>query len=140
METNKILYKKGYKYQLTEEYRVKVSVIPKQDIKTDYLDFYTDGLLVIKKGYAWDGPSGPAIDTPNFMRGSLVHDALYQLMREKYISKADWRKQADIELKDICLKDGMSKFRAWVVYNGVRIGAEYAASINSRKEEISAPV
>jgi hypothetical protein len=34
------------------------------------------------KGYAWNGPSGPTLDTRNFMRGSLVHDALYQLMRE----------------------------------------------------------
>ena len=38
--------------------------------------------LYISKGYSWDGPSGPAIDTPDWIKASLVHDALYQLIRE----------------------------------------------------------
>ena len=74
-----IKYRSGYKYQLVEEYQVRVSLIPENDIKTDFIELSTEGMLIIKKGYAWDGPSGPTIDTPNFMRGSLVHDALYQL-------------------------------------------------------------
>lgn len=84
------------------------------------------GTLLIKKGYCWDGASGPAIDTANFMGASLVHDALYQLMREGVIPRS-FRKTADKILREICLADGMSKPRAWWVYIAVRIGAGKSA-------------
>jgi len=48
-------------------------------IITDFMHIDCGGSLCIREGYSWDGPSGPAIDTVDFMRGSLVHDALYQL-------------------------------------------------------------
>ncbi len=86
----------------------------------------SDGKLLIKAGYSWDGPSGPTIDTRNFMQGSLVHDALYQLMRECIIEQS-LRKGADEILRNICRKDGMSKIRAWWVYQGVRIGGASSA-------------
>jgi len=41
-----------------------------------------NGVLHIQPKYAWDGASGPTIDTRNTMTPSLVHDAFYQLMRE----------------------------------------------------------
>ena len=43
--------------------------------------------IVIKKGYAWDGASGPTFDTPASFEASLVHDALYQCMRLGYVTK-----------------------------------------------------
>jgi hypothetical protein len=133
-----IKYKSGYKYQLVEEYQVKVSVIPIDNIKTDYIELDTEGMLIIKKGYAWDGPSGPTWDTPNFMRGSLVHDALYQLLRNEFLEQK-WRYEADEELRRICREDGMSKIRAWWVYKAVRLGGGPAASSYSRKEIHKAP-
>ena len=60
------------------------------------------------------------------MRGSLVHDALYQLIREKKI-KEDQRKRADEILREICLEDGMSKIRAWWVFWGVYLFGSGAA-------------
>ncbi len=114
-------YKSGYKYQIVEEYRVKVGVTPENNIKTDYIELNTGGTLIIKKGYAWDGPSGPTFDTPNFMRGSLVHDALYQLLRLELLEQR-WRDEADDELRVICREDGMSWIRAWWVHKGVRFG------------------
>jgi hypothetical protein len=84
------------------------------------------GKLTIKNSYAWDGASGPAIDTRNFMRGSLIHDALYQFIREGILNNSD-RKRCDEILRDICLEDGMSKIRAWWVYRGVRTGGAFAA-------------
>ena len=81
-----------------------------------------NGVLVAKEGYEWDGASGPAIDTANFMRGSCLHDLLYQLMREGVIDRS-YRKRCDQIMREICLEDGMSKIRAWWVYSGVRIGA-----------------
>ena len=61
----------------------------------------TKGHLIIKRSYAWDGPSGPTIDTKNFMRGSLVHDALYQLMRHEHLSSDEWRAVADLEHHEV---------------------------------------
>ena len=83
------------------------------------------GELLIKEGYSLDGPSGPAIDTKNFMQGSLVHDALYQLIREGHIDPSN-KEKADIILRDICRADGMSRIRAWWVYRGVRWGGKGA--------------
>ena len=133
-----IKYRSGYKYQLVEEYQVKVSVLPENDIKTDFIELSTEGMLIIKKGYAWDGPSGPTIDTPNFMRGSLVHDALYQLLRNELIDEK-WRDEADEELRRICCEDGMPKICARWVYIAVRKWGKVAASPESRKKIHKAP-
>lgn len=114
-----IKYKAGYKYQLHESY---VFQLPESfagiDVATDFYSI-KDCLLAIKKGYAWDGPSGPTIDTKNFMRGSLVHDVLYQMIREGLLSK-ELKDDADRLLQTICIEDGMSKFRAWYVYQAVK--------------------
>lgn len=134
-----ISYRSGYKYQLAEEYRLTVSVVPVQDIDTSFVKLDTRGMLSIRDGYAWDGPSGPTFDTKNFMRGSLVHDALYQLMRGRHLSKARWREEADLELKRICIEDGMSRMRAAWVHRGVRVGGGPAADPASTKEIHGAP-
>ena len=81
-----IRYKGGYKYQLAENNCIeRISIFPENNIDTPYIALTTEGEITVKVGYAWDGPSGTAIDTKNFMRGSLIHDALYQLLREKHI-------------------------------------------------------
>lgn len=118
----RICYKDGYKYQLRETYSLTIKAAPESDITTLFVTLDTQGTLTIQKGYAWDGPSGPTIDTKNFMRGALVHDALYQLMRDcpAQYPKDKYRQQADDLLHAICLEDGMSKLRAWWVHLGVR--------------------
>jgi hypothetical protein len=127
-----IKYKKRihYKYTLAEEYSYQTDIQVKEPINLGCLAISANGLLTIRPGYAWDGPSGPAIDTKNFMRGSLVHDALYQLMREEKIDQSQ-RLRADEILRDVCLEAGMSKIRAWWVFKGVRIGAANAAKPNT---------
>ena len=131
---DKITYKKRirYKYTLVKDYRFKTKLSEPKDIKkdSDFIELTTDGWLTIKKGYAWDGPSGPTIDTKNFMRGSLVHDALYQLMREEKIDVRH-RGYADKLLKELCLEDGMSKLRAWYVYRAVVSQGESSADPKS---------
>lgn len=82
--------------------------------------------MQIKKGYCWDGPSGPTIDTDNFMRGSLFHDAWYQVMRE-YPFWRGYRNDADCMLMEHCLEDGMSSLRARWVYWGVKTFGRRAA-------------
>ena len=82
--------------------------------------------MQIRKGYSWDGPSGPTIDTDNFMRGSLFHDSWYQIMREyPYFRK--YRNDADRLLTLHCVEDGMSSLRATWVYWGVKTFGRRAA-------------
>lgn len=119
-----IAYTSGYEYQISSDYVVNVGIA--LCVNTRFLVLTGMGDLFIKAGYAWDGPSGPAFDTMNFMRGSLVHDALYQLMREGHIPES-YREHADRLLQKICIEDGMTPLRAWWVYKGVRFGGGAAA-------------
>src|SRR3990172_2891552 len=122
-----IKYKAGYKYQLKSNYAVTISIKPPADIITAYITLNAQGMLTLKDGYAWDGPSGPPIDTMTFMRGSLIHDALYQLMREGKLDQNVHREAADSILREVCIEDGMWSFRAWYVYQAVRQFARTAA-------------
>ena len=133
---NPIHYKKGYKYQLVEDYTQRIEELT-QDFSTDYIAI-ANRVLVVKKGYAWDGPSGPTIDTKSFMRGSLIHDAMYQLLREGYLP-ASMRKIADKILARSCIEDGMPAVFAYIVYFAVRLFARYAADPSARKRAITAP-
>lgn len=114
----------SYKYELLKTYEVQLGhEFPdvSGEVETKYLYLNEKKFLAVKAGYNWDGPSGPAIDTKNFMRGSLVHDALYQLMRRKDIEKATFRIHVDRLLYTMCREDGMWWPRATWVYYGVRI-------------------
>ena len=140
-----IEYKSGYKYRLERSYKIETGIkcesksTKKHSIlRTKFLRLHPEGLLQILKGYCWDGPSGPTIDTRSFMRGSLVHDALYQLMREDLLER-DYRKAADQLLYDVCIEDGMSRFRAWYVHKGVRRGAGKAVLAKSSRPVEEAP-
>ena len=135
----KIFYRVGYKYQLAEEYSTNIPIVPEDDIETEYIDLNSEGSLKIIKGYAWDGPSGPTVDTLNFMRGSLVHDALYQLMRAGKLDKEIHRKPADRLLRQMCKEDGMSSARAWWVFKGLRFGGDPAADPANKKPIVRAP-
>lgn len=142
-----IFYKSGYKYQLHHPavfYTAIKPDVPIHDtefpIHTDYLRLTADGVLFIDEGYAWDGPSGPAVDTPSFMPASLMHDAMYQLFRMELLDVDRWRKVADQEMRRIALEDGMNRFRSWYVYQGVRLGARKAAQPESKHLVHRAPV
>jgi hypothetical protein len=134
-----IRYRSDYKYQLAEGYVISISIKPKSDIKTEFIALDTDGNLTVKKGYAWDGPSGPVKDTKENMRASLVHDALYQLMRNKELNSRTHRKAADQEFKDICKADGVSNFKASAYYKALRKFAKTASSPENKKKIIRAP-
>lgn len=126
-----IRYKEGYKYQLVEDSINQITILG-YTVKVDFIELTPFGQLIITKGYAWDGPSGPTIDTKNFMRGSLVHDALYQLMREGCIP-ITCKDSADRILQSFCLADGMSQLRAWYVYQGVHLFGYGSAKLQPDK-------
>lgn len=120
----KISYRDEYNYQLVDEYSMPIAI--SGTIRTEFVRI-EDGKLTIAAGYAWDGASGPAFDTPSFMRGSLVHDALYQLIAEGHLHPS-FREYADDLLYKICREDGMGVVRAWYVWVAVRRFGSSAAT------------
>lgn len=130
----KIYYKKGYEYQLEKSFEILTGIVPLQEGGNDFVKINKSGILTLSRGYAWDGPSGPAIHTPNFLRGSLVHDALYQLIRMGVLDETFHRLQADKLLKELVLEDGMNSLRAWWVFKAVHwFGGVY---MRNRSDEI----
>jgi hypothetical protein len=138
MKGDKIYYREGYKYQLCKDYFIKLDVYPIEPINTPWLSLHTNGLLTIRSGYAWDGPSGPTVDTKDSMRGSLVHDALYQLMRLGLID-ISYRDMADTILRTICVEDGMNLFRAEMWRVAVKLFAEGCAKSGTERALQEAP-
>lgn len=128
----------NYKYQLVEDEVFYTRLRPLYIIRTEYIDLDLDGKMVIKNGYAWDGPSGPTWDTKNSIRGSLFHDAAYQLMRLELLDQK-WRKVSDEELGRFLGEDGMSWLRrtSWVFQlKNFGLGA---ASPKNRRRVLYAP-
>ena len=107
-----------YKYRLVEneEFSTGISGVY---ASTEYLTIFDTGLLICKKGYCWDGASGPTLDTEDTMRASLGHDCLYQCISLGILSK-DHREAADKLLRKWLLEDGMVHARAQLWYEGVR--------------------
>lgn len=112
-----------YKYRLLDSHTILTPLVLALPITTPYI-VLRDGWLTTALRYEWDGPSGISIDTENFRRGSLVHDALYQLCRERWLDYKIHRDIADRLLQQICVEDGMWKIRAAWVYHGVHLFGE----------------
>jgi hypothetical protein len=136
-----VKYRDGYKYQLAEDESLMTG-IKGFDINTDFIRLEPDGRLTAKKGYAWDGASGPTWDSSYCMRGPLHHDCLYQLLREQQLPHS-YRKIADDIMYLCIIEDGMRyanslayilrspmrafiQFRANYWYQGVRLLADSA--------------
>lgn len=111
----------GYKYRLTRSYHhtlrefetARGAIGPWVSLDSNY--------LFLREGYCWDGATGPAFDTKDFMRGSLVHDALYQLIAHGILPKKPWKRYADNELVRICKESGMPWWRRAWVWTAVRL-------------------
>ena len=117
---------KQWKYQLTEQFETQLGFLPFKNYETEFIIFRMDGKLILKKYYAWDGASGPCPDVRQVMIGSLVHDALYQLIRLELLPRYN-RKFADLELKKFCFRAGMNRCLAELIYWGVRVFARKGA-------------
>lgn len=138
MSKQSIKYKSNFKYQLVGDYSVQTRIITGRSIKAGYIELTATGKLTLKSGYACDGASSVAIDTKTIMRAAFGHDGKYELIRKGLIGMR-WRKVADEELREDCLKDGMNPIRAWWVYKAVQIGGKASASPKSRKKVYTAP-
>jgi hypothetical protein len=124
-QIDKLAYKEGYKYQVHEEFTTYTGITGFGVVLGHYLTLAPSGELRIGAGYAWDGASGPAFDTKNFIVPSLVHDALYQLIREDALPFS-YRKHADDLLIKLCKDHGMWWPRRKWVYAAVRLAGANA--------------
>lgn len=108
MIANNFQYKKinhpKYKYELISDCLTWTKLRPTQNLKGRFYSIYKSGKLIAKKGYRWDGASGPTIDTKNVIYASLIHDILYQMFRENQLNRYTWKDQADRELQRIMIE------------------------------------
>ena len=135
--TSMIRYRAGYRYQLAEAYGCIVAIHPAQRIDAPFITLTPAGGLTIDAGYAWDGPSGPAISTRTFMRSSLIHDVLCQLVRTGHLGR-EWIPAVHDEVQRICLEDGMCRARASWVRWAMRF-ADPATRPSGERPVLSAP-
>lgn len=120
-----------WKYRVTERQSIFIPALAARhaevrDRSGRLLARLRAGELIVHPGFCWDGPSGPAFDTPNFMLGSLFHDTLYQLFRMGQLPRS-YRGVADALMRKVNIAEGMSYVRAWIDWVGVRLGARQAA-------------
>lgn len=113
-----MFYTSGYKYQLKKD--ITFSLPPEYEgisVKTDYIELsYRE--VKIKRGYAYNGASGPTVDTKNSMRPTAFHDAMYQLLAAGLIPR-ELKGLVDELFKELLRQDGMSKIRSSIWYQGV---------------------
>lgn len=138
---NTIYYTKGYKYQLTKNHKHRLknnSLIPTSNLETGFISLDTSGLLTVKAGYAWDGPSGPTVDTNSAMRASLLHDVGYQLLRAELLPQKT-RESWDLLYEYCCLEDGMNTIRAYLHFKALRLFGKRSALPTSERKTLTAP-
>lgn len=100
-----------YKYCVEENEVVKTRLRPCKSANIPgYLHLSIDGTLIISYRYAWDGITNGVNLKCNRTAG-LVHDALYQLMREGELDLS-FKTQCDEELRDIMASNGAPQFLA----------------------------
>ena len=130
-------YRAGYKYQLYED-ETFITGIYGKEVYSEFISLFANGALICRKGYAWDGASGPTWDSKSSMRASLVHDAGYQLMREGLLP-LDYKVVFDGLLYLTLLHDGMNRIRAWLWYKAVLMFAKSATLPKNDRPILVAP-
>ncbi len=109
-----------YKYQVKHDFKIQTGIKGFFAL-TEYISLERDGLLRIKAGYAWNGSNWSS--DKQAMIASLVHDALYQLMRLGLLNRVIFRKPADALYRDITIAEGIWKPRAQFRYRMLRLFA-----------------
>ncbi len=125
-----LVYRKidGHKYRTRGTLVFDVDIFPAAEVESPdgWVWLSVNGKLHIRAGYLWDGASGGMWDSENVMVPSLVHDALYQLMRERVLPQS-YRLAADTVFWKMCRQRGMSAMRAGYAYRLLRTFGEKAA-------------
>ena len=115
-----MLYSKyHYKFKVEKDLNLKLPV-SMPDFEHEYCSV-KNGVVYVKKGYAWDGASGPVFNTKNTLVASLVHDVLYQAQRLNLIEhNSTNRKNADKNFYELLKYFGVNPISCKIWYLAVR--------------------
>lgn len=120
MESPELFYKEGYKYWVYQDYSINTEILLGYSGGNDFVSITPDGTLSIKKGYAWDGASGPVPRLKSFVKGSLGHDALYQLIRIGVVPLKD-KDKVDKIMYNLFKSDSMWPPLAYIAHEAVTV-------------------
>ena len=105
-------------FQLVEDL-IEFTVITGFTVDCEQYKLEPEGLLTIRKWYAWDGPTG-AIPSKSFVKGSCVHDVLCEMINLGLLPKSV-QYLADEEMRQINDEGSMWKPRVLWTYLMVRL-------------------
>ena len=133
-----MLYSKyHYKFKVEKDLNLKLPV-SMPDFEHEYCAV-KDGIIYVKKGYAWDGASGPVFNTKNTLVASLVHDVLYQAQRLNLIEhNSTNRKNADENFYELLKYYRVNSIRCKIWYLAVRfLGKKSTTKIQDNDKLLS---
>jgi hypothetical protein len=145
------------KYRLEDDF-VSQTPIKGYDIDTEFVRLTPDGVLKGRRGFGYNGASGPTYDSEYTMVPTAEHDMLYLLMNMGLLPQS-LRKQIDVFFRKRLIQCGNHyirkanakgwfkhfrrgagyagvKARAWYWYRGVRTRFGKAAAAVKPKEII----
>ena len=89
--TNSSYMPMGYRWATDDLREYALNELPEVSVAYtgwDYISLETGGTLTMKKGYRWDGPTtSPLPYSSKIVHASMVHDAIYDLMRREDITR-----------------------------------------------------
>ena len=127
-----------YKHKLFKSYRIQTTYRPKKRIETEFITLCKNGVLIIKIAYRWNGLTFfPEIKS--MIRASLIHDALYELMKERLLDYKTDRNTADNLFREESVKDRTWRIVTEPVYIVLRtMGAGFAKPRQSAIRRVNA--
>lgn len=128
-------YKSGYRYKLDEAYLYQLPFsAPNATVREGWV-VIINGQLAIANGYAWDGASSGLPWTPKkWIRPSLVHDALYQFIREGQLPM-ERREDADMVFYQLMRENQVNVIVAFTAYLAVRVFGNYCLRKGKKTKE-----
>lgn len=133
----RIAYRAGFKYQVETDCAFPVPELAGFFSEIDWAEL-RNGTLTVRKGFCWDGPSGPVADQLPFMPASVAHDALYRMLRRKVLPP-DCRKAADEIYMRLLIEAGVPEIEARRQYDGLRLFGGGAADPANDEPILTAP-
>tara|TARA_R110000772_G_scaffold4094_2_gene14441 strand:+ start:792 stop:1205 length:414 start_codon:yes stop_codon:yes gene_type:complete len=133
-----IHYIDGIKYKLVHDAEFKTRIKLHADVDSEYILLRTNGWMLVRAGYCWDGPSGPMADTQDLMYPSLGHDALYELLRKELIP-APLRRLADLSMIDWSKETNVQAVRRAYTLAGLSLVGAAAADPKNKRKVLTAP-
>lgn len=111
-------YWKGYKFVVAETFEVQTAILG-YAVVDEHTSLEANGILHIRKGYPWDGNSGPFLDIISSLEASCVHDVLCDYINLNMLPQ-ELQPMVDQEYYKIAISKGMWWRLARVILLAIR--------------------